>query len=172
MRFFEFRPPVLWLAGLGILSGLLCAYAPETAEKFTILDVPVYQGLIFGIVIGFAVFRWGSANWISALLALVVTIAAWIAAMRGFYLITDDARTNIYIGGLVAGAIGAAGTILGGAITIPALRDPRSWILTVFVGAIAGMLVVPENFLLLFVIWQAAVAACIGHALTRHASNG
>jgi len=42
--------------------------------------------------------------------------------MRGFLIVTDDATRNIYLGGLVAGAIGAAGTMLGGAITLPALR--------------------------------------------------
>lgn len=177
MKVFGFHLPVLWLAGLGIVSGLLSAYPPEIAEKFTVLDVTVYQGLVFGLVIGFGIFRWGSASWAGALLAFLVTIAAWIAAVRGFHLVTDDAESNLYLGGLLAGAIGAAGTLLGGAVTIRTLRDPLSWILTVFVGAIAGLLVVPgaqsseENFLLLFVVWQAAVAGCIGYALTRHASD-
>ncbi len=107
------------------------------------------------------------------MLALVVTAAAWIAAMRGFHAVTDDGARNIYLGGLVAGAIGAAGTMLGGAITLPALRRLPDWLLTVGVGAVAGLLVEPaarmpdDSFLLLFLVWQAAVAACIGYALTR-----
>lgn len=175
MKIPGFRRRIAWLAGLGVISGLASTYAPETAEKFMILEVPLFQGLVFGLVIGFGLYRWGNASRVSALLALVVTIVAWIAAVRGFFWITDDGQTSLYLGALVAGAIGAAGTILGGALTHKRLRDPISWILTVGVGAIAGLLVVPEarsveqDFLLLFVVWQAAVAACIGYALTRQA---
>lgn len=178
MTFSTIRPAVWWLAALGIFSGVLSASAPGIAEKFTILTVPVFQGIIFGIVIGFGIYRWGSSGWAGSLVALIVTIAAWIAAVRGFYLVTDFAKTNLYLGGLFAGAIGAAGTILGGAVTVKALRDPGSWILTVSVGAIAGLLVVPvaqspnENFFLLFVVWQASVAMCIGYALAKHAPDG
>lgn len=178
MSFFEIRGPVLWLAGLGFGSGLVSAYPPEAAEKLSILEVPVHPGLVFGFVIGFGVYRWGRAGWTGAVLSLVFTIAAWIAAVRGFYLITDDASTNMYLGGLLAGAIGAAGTILGGTITIRALRNTRSWVLTVFIGAVAGLTVVPEaralneSFVYLFVIWQTCVAACIGYALSRHGSSG
>ena len=174
MKSFEFRLPVLWLAILGIVSGVLSTYAPDALEKYTILEVPIYQGFVFGLVIGCGIFRWGNESWASALLALVVTIAAWIAAVRGFNLITDDAKTNLYIGSLLAGAVGAAGAIIGGAFTIQKLRNPRFLIMTVFVGALAGLLVVPEaqssteNFLLLLVVWQAVVAASIGYALTSN----
>ena len=169
--------PVLWLAGLGIVSGFLSAYPPLIAENVKALDVPIYQGLLFGLVIGFGVYRWGNAGWIKVLLVLVVTTAAWIAAVRGFYWVTDDARTNLYFGGLMAGAIGATGTIIGVAFIIQTLRNLRSWILTVFVGAVAGLLVVTEtqsseeHLLLLFVVWQAAVSASIGDALIRNATG-
>ena len=165
--------PVLWLAGLGALSGLLSSIGFGPAEHVKVLGVPIYPGPLFGLVIAFGVYRWGKASWWAAVLALVVTAAAWIAAMRGFHGVTDDGARNIYLGGLVAGAIGAAGTMLGGAITLPALRRLPDWLLTVGVGAVAGLLVEPaarmpdDSFLLLFLVWQAAVAACIGYALTR-----
>ncbi len=173
MTYLKFAPPVLWLAGLGAFSGLLSNFTPEAAENFKLLGVPVYPGLLFGLVIALGVFRWGKASRWAALLAFAVTVAVWIAAMRGFLAVTDDAKTNIYLGGFVAGAIGAAGTMLGGAITLPALRRGPDWLLTVGLGALAGLLVGPEarlsgeNFLLLFMVWQATVAACIAHALTR-----
>ncbi len=163
----------MWFAGLGALSGLLSAIGLEAIENIKLLGVAIYPGLLFGLVIAFGLYRWGKASWWAALLALAITVAAWIAAVRGFHVITDNARSNIYLGGLVVGAIGAAGTMAGGAITLSALRRLPDWLLTVGVGAAAGLLVGPDprildtSFLLLFVVWQTAVAGGIGYALTR-----
>ncbi len=174
MTSFKISPAVLWLAGGGAVSGLLSSFAPEAAGQIKIFNVPVYPGPLFALVIAFGVYRWGKASWWAALLAFAVTVAAWVAAMRGIYMVTDDAARNFYLGGLVAGTIGAAGTMAGGAITLPALRRLPDWLLTLGVGAAAGLLVGPElqlpgdkNFLLLFMFWQTAVAACVGYALTR-----
>ncbi len=173
MTSLKITPPVLWLAGLGALSGLLSSIGFGPAEHIKVLGVAVYPGVLFGLVIAFGIYRWGKASWWAALLALVVTVAVWIAAVRGFHMVTDNARSNIYLGGLVAGAIGAAGTMLGGAITLPALRRLPDWLLMIGVGAIAGLLVwfdvriLGTNFLPLFLVWQAAVAGCIGYALSR-----
>ena len=173
MTSFKVSPPVLWLSGLGLISGLLSSIGIEAAERVKMLGVPIYPSPLFGLVIAFGVYRWGKASWWAAVLALVVTVAAWIAAMRGFHAVTDDGARNIYLGGLVAGAIGAAGTMLGGAITLPALRRLPDWLLMIGVGAVAGLLVgfderiLGASFLPLFLVWQAAVAACIGYALTR-----
>ncbi len=174
MTSLKISPPVLWLAGLGALSGLVSSLAPDAVENIKMFGVPVYPGPLFGLVIAFGVYRWGKASWWAALLAFVVTVGVWIAAVRGFHMVTDDATSNIYLGGLVAGAIGAAGTMLGGAITLPALRRAPDWLLVAGVGALAGLLVGPEmqlpndkSFLLLFSVWQAAVAGCIGYALSR-----
>lgn len=173
MTSLKVSPPVLWLSGLGLISGLLSSIGFEAAEHVKVLGVPIYPGLLFGLVIAFGVHRWGKASWWAAVLALVVTVAAWIAAVRGFEAVTDDLPRNIYLGGLVAGAIGAAGTMLGGAITLPALRRLPDWLLTIGVGAVAGLLVgfdermLDAYFLPLFLVWQAAIAACIGYALTR-----
>ena len=170
MTYPKVSPPVLWLAGLGALSGLLSGLVGPAVEHIKVLGVPVYPGPLFGLVIAFGVYRWGKTSWWVAVLALVVTVGAWIAAVRGFHIVTDNAARNIYLGGLAAGAIGAAGTMLGGAITLPDLRRLPDWLLTVGVGAVAGLLVGPEpdnNLLLLFLAWQAVVAGCIGYALTR-----
>jgi len=170
--------PVLGLAGLGCVSGVLSTYPPTTVEEFMLLDVPIYPGVVFGLAVGFGLLRWGRTSWIGAFLAFLLTNAAWIAAVHSFYLITDDASANLYLGGFFAGAIGSAGTLLGGAISIRSLRAPRLWILTVFVGAVAGLLVVPEarsaeqSFMILFIVWQGAVAACVGYGLVRSDSTG
>ena len=108
MTSFKVSPPVLWLSGLGLISGLLTSIPPAAAERVTVLGVPIHPGALFGLVIAFGIYRWGKASWWAAVLALVFTAAAWIAAMRGFHAVTDDGARNIYLGGLVAGAIGAA----------------------------------------------------------------
>ncbi len=170
---FKVSPPVIWLAGLGLMSGLLTNFPPAAAEHVTAFDVPIHPGVLFGLVIAFGIFRWGGASWWAALLALLFTAVAWIVAMRGFLAVTGDATRSIYLGALVAGAIGAAGTMLGGAIALPSLRRLPDWLLTIGVGAVAGLLVVrsaqmpDDNLLPLFLVWQAGVAACIGYALTR-----
>jgi hypothetical protein len=174
MTSLKISPPVLWLFGLGLISGLASSMAPDAAEHIKLFDVPIYPGPLFGAVIAFGIYRWGKVSWWAAVLALVITVAAWVAAMRGFHAATDNGARYIYLGGIIAGAIGAAGTMLGGAVTVPSLRRLPDWLLTIGVGALAGLLVGPEvqmsgdkSFLLLFVFWQASVAACIGHALTR-----
>ncbi len=58
MTSFKVSPPVLWLSGLGLISGLLSSIAPEAAERVTALDVPIYPGPLFGLVIAFGVYRW------------------------------------------------------------------------------------------------------------------
>jgi hypothetical protein len=155
---------------MGALSGLLSGLVGPAVEHIKMLGVPVYPGPLFGLVIAFGLYRWGKVSWWAAVLALVVTLGAWIAAVRGFHIVTDDAARNIYLGGLVAGAIGAAGTMLGGAITLPSLRRLPDWLLILGVGAAAGLLIGPEpdnNLMLLFIVWQAVVAGCFGYALTR-----
>jgi len=170
MTYPKVSPPVLWLAGLGALSGLLSGLVGPAVEHIKVLGVPVYPGSLFGLVIAFGLCRWGKASWWAAVLALVVTLGAWIVAVRGFHIVTDNAVRNVYLGGLVAGAIGAAGTMLGGAITLPSLRRLPDWLLILGVGAAAGLLIGPEpdnNLMLLFIVWQAVVAGCFGYALTR-----
>ncbi len=90
MTSLKVSPPVLWLSGLGLISGLLSSIGFEAVEHIKVLGVPIYPGPLFGLVIAFGVYRWGKASWWAAVLALVVTVAAWIAAMRGFHAVTDD----------------------------------------------------------------------------------
>jgi hypothetical protein len=73
-------------------------------------------------------------------------------------------------GGLLAGAVGAGLTAFGTGIAAVPIRRPEAWMLIVLTGAIVGLLLYPaallDSIILLFVPWQAAVAAVIGFGLT------
>ncbi len=163
--------PAIWMAALGVLSGTLSSYELPYMDGMEILGVNVQQGLLFGPVIAFGLFRWGRALLPVALIAVPITLLAWIAAYKTFIFVTE-ADFDAAIGGIAAGAVGAAGTLSAGAIALEALRRIPAWLLVVAAGAFAGILVVypynsgDENFLVLFVPWQALVAASIGYALS------
>ncbi len=161
----------LMMAVLGFLSGLICTYAPEIVMEFTIFDTPVFQGIIFGSVIGFGQYRWGNGGLAGFVIILVFTTMAWIAAVNGFNTISDDAKTHLYPAALMAGGIGATGTWAGAALANAIFRNLKLLILIIVVGALTGLLVIlevdstSENFLVLFVVWQSAIAFCFGFAL-------
>ena len=75
------------------------------------------------------------------------------------------------LAGLSGGAIGAGLTAFGSGIPAEPIRQPKSWILIVVVGSVLGVLLVPaaeyDALVLLFVPWQALVAAAIAYGLTR-----
>ncbi len=174
MKYFKVQSPALIMAGLGFISGILCTYLPSIITDITFFDVPVFHGIIFGSVIAFGLLRFAEASRLGAITAVVFTVFAWIAAVRSFNLITGDASSNLYLGALVAGGIGASGTMAGGAATVTILRKPLAWLLITVVGALAGLLVVPvvhssdEKFLLLFIVWQSAVAFGTGHVISSN----
>jgi hypothetical protein len=75
------------------------------------------------------------------------------------------------LAGLVGGAIGGGLTAFGTGIAAPAIRRPEAWGLIVGTGALLGLLLYPaarfDVIALLFVPWQAAVAASVAYGLTR-----
>jgi hypothetical protein len=162
----------LMMAVLGILSGLICTYASNIVMEFTIFETPVFQGIIFGAVIGFGQLCWGKGGLSGFVITLVFTTMAWIAAVNGFKIISDDAKTHLYPAAMMAGGIGAIGTWVGAALANAIFRKLELLILVIIVGALVGLLVVFEvdsnndDFLALFVVWQSAIAFCFGLALS------
>jgi hypothetical protein len=75
----------------------------------------------------------------------------------------------------IGGLIGGLGTCLAVALALPRFRRPAAWIVPVLlatiVGAVEPMLDIIRDggLLALFVLWQAAVMAAIGHALAQPA---
>lgn len=163
----------LKMAVLGILSGLISTYAPDIFMELMVFDTPVFQGIIFGAVIGFVQMRCGKSGWAGFAVILIFTTIAWIAAVNSFHFVSDDAKTRLYPAAMIAGGIGATGTWAGAALANGIFRRLKLLMPLIIVGSLAGLLVVfevdstQENFLALFVVWQSAIAFCFGVALGK-----
>lgn len=168
--------PALILAALGAISGVL----GTTFLGFGYGDAPhpgiymVLTGVWFGLVIGFAVWRWGNRSWAAVATAILATWIGWEAAVNlalqldGPWLATAPitAASKYYLSGFAAGAVGAFVTWAGAATFTPALRRGRAAAMIVLTGALFGLLLPLtnnyDNGAVLLLPWQAAVAAMIG----------
>lgn len=79
------RIPSLWMAGFGIVSGLLSdvSLALPLPGVLALAEAPIYPGLCFGLAIAAGAYLFGGASAWRALLVLVLTLIAWIAAFHG-----------------------------------------------------------------------------------------
>ena len=81
------------------------------------------------------------------------------------------------IGGVLAGLVGSAITAFGVSIVSPDFRTVENWIRTLAVGTVAGVVlqwpelkITPDfSVIVLYLIWQPAVAASIGYGLAGSA---
>jgi hypothetical protein len=184
------------MAGVGALSGLLSSLPsplPDLRlEEPEILinaeGIPLHSGVAFGIGVALMLWRWASRDLGKCLLAMAFTVAGWLAAVNTandvmtavvsseLFGTLEGAKANREIlgwvlAGLVGGAIGAALTAFGAGLAAPDIRRFEAWGPIVVVGALLGPLLYPaaslDAVILLFVPWQAAVAAAIAYGLTR-----
>jgi hypothetical protein len=185
------------MAGMGILTGLISSLPTPLPDLrlenpdllINAEGVPLHAGIAFGGGLAAMLWLWIRRNLGKCLLAMALTIVGWllavntandvISALVGSELFgtAEGAKTNREVvgwilAGLVAGAIGAGLTVFGTGIAARAVRRAGAWIPIVVTGALFGLLLYPasawEMMMLLFVPWQAAVAAAIAYALTRH----
>jgi hypothetical protein len=133
---------------------------------------------------------WANRDPGKCLLAMALALMGWLAAVNTandvmsaivsselFGTVEGAKASREVVGwvlaGLVGGAIGAGLTAFGAGIAAQAIRRPEAWGLIVGTGMLFGLLLYPaarlDQIMLLFVPWQAAVAACIGYGLTRPA---
>lgn len=170
------RHPALILAALGAVSGVLgttlLGFGYGNAPRLGIYMV--MTGVWFGLVIGFAVWRWGNRSWAAVATAMLVTWIGWEAAVNlalqldGPWLDAASIGTasKSYLTGFAAGAVGAFATWAGVAAFTPALRRGPAAAMIVVTGALFGLLL-PwtnnyDNGVVLVLPWQTAVAAIIG----------
>jgi hypothetical protein len=179
--------PSTSFAALGLLSGLLSAAAGFTL-RIELLDplaglfflsaemLPI--GFLFGAVVaGNIAIR--QRRVLAVPVLLVSTMYAWSAAIHTAVRLHrvgggDAGHVGPVLAGLVAGALGAGLTQLAAAQFAPGLRRPRRLAVTCAVGAAAGLLFYlgDRNIIdarVLFIVWQPAVAFCIGLGLGAQA---
>jgi hypothetical protein len=182
-------------AGIGLLTGLISSL-PSPLPDLKLDDpeilvnaetVPLHAGLAFGAGVALIVWLWASREPGKCLLALVLTLVGWIAAVNtandvliltvsselfGTETGAKESREmlGLLLGGLAAGAVGAGLTAFGAGIAAESVRRSGAWGPIVGAGAVFGSLLYPavinETIALLLVPWQAAVAAALANALT------
>lgn len=134
----------------------------------------VLTGLWFGLVIGFAVWRWAERTFTAFTTGVAITWIGWEAAVNVAVQIDGPAlqgtavphSVSIYLAGFVAGAVGAL--ITWAAVALYAVQLRRGAVIATFLGtgALFGLLLPATNTfdtgLVLLVPWQVAIAAVIG----------
>jgi len=195
------RPPpgaqaVAIMAGIGVLTGLISGI-PSPLPDLGLGDaglllnaegIPLHAGIAFGAGVGLMAWLWTNRDPAKCLLAVALTLIGWLAAINtandvfqavigsDLFGTVQGAKASresvgLLLAGLSGGAVGAGLTAFGSGIPAEPIRQPKSWILIVVVGAVLGVLLYPaaehNALILLFVPWQALVAATIGYGLIR-----
>lgn len=184
------------MAGIGVLTGLISTI-PSPLPDMRLEDpeilinaegIPLHAGLVFGGGIALMLWLWANRDPGKCILAMALMLVGWLVAVNTAndvlsMVIASDlfgtapgAKANREIvgwlaGGLCGGAVGAGFTAFAAGIPAESLRHSRAWTLTIAVGALLGLLLYPAvhftAILLLYVPWQAAVAASIAYGLTE-----
>jgi hypothetical protein len=187
------------MAGLGILTGLISSLPSPLPDvrledpEFLInaRNVPLHAGIAFGSGLAAMLWLWVSRDIGECLLAIAFTIIGWLVAANtandvfsavvsselfGTEAGAKASREGVgwVLAGLVGGGIGAGLVAFGVGIAAQSIRRARAWMPIVVTGALFGLLLYPaarfDTIALLFAPWQAAIAAVIALALTRHAA--
>jgi hypothetical protein len=175
--------PAPTLAALGLLSGIVSAVVgfevridaldwPGTVFFLSAEMMPI--GLFFAAVMAFAIAAWHPPAW-APIITFVGTLYAWSAAIQTALFMHkigggDASHAGPLLAGVFAGLVGAGLTHLSVALFAPELRDLTLATRTCLVGALAGVLFYfgSRNLIdarILFLVWQPAVATCIGLGL-------
>jgi hypothetical protein len=189
---------VLTMATVGVLTGLISSLPTplpsiRLEEDGLVLNTassPLHAGLAFAAGVALCMWFWVTRELGKCLLTFVLVFLGWLAAVNtandlyqalvGSTVFGTEAGAKegrqaiaLVLGGVLAGGVGAGLAAFGAGIPAKAIRRPENWALVVLAGAVAGVMLYPAaQFRLPFVIfvpWQALVAASIGFGLTRRA---
>ena len=185
------------MAGVGLLTGILSSLPSPLPDLrlenpdilINAAGIPLHAGIAFGAGMAIMLWLWANRDLGKCLLAMALILMGWLAAVNTandvmsavvsselFGTVEGAKASREVVGwilaGLVGGAIGAGLTAFGAGIPAPAIRRPEAWSADRRSPVrCSGLLLYPAANLdliaLLFVPWQAAVAACIGYGLTR-----
>jgi hypothetical protein len=184
------------MAGIGVLTGLISSL-PSPLPDLRLEDpeilinaegVPLHAGLAFGGGIALMLWLWVNRDPGKCLLTLALIVIGWLVAVNpandvfsavvgsDLFGTAPGAKDNREIvgwlvGGFCGGAVGAGFTAFAAGIPAQAIRRTRVWVPIIAIGAVLGLLLYPAAHLtaivLLYLPWQAAVAASIAYGLTE-----
>jgi hypothetical protein len=175
------RNGLLKVAAGGVLTGVLTPLLPPLIDKiggspgdFRIALVAVP----FAILVLILVRRCSANPWWAALIAAVVTMIAFVAAVNAAIWIdgqADGAARGVrnILSGLAGGFTGVTVMALGIGLLPSGPRDVVAWLPMLIVGTVAGALMALDNALdldltsFLYPVWQAGVAVGLVMALRR-----
>jgi hypothetical protein len=183
-------------AGIGVVTGLISSL-PSPLPDLRLHDpdvlinaagIPLHAGVAFGAGVAIMLWLWAKRDPGKCLLAMALTLMGWLAAVNT----ANDAMQTVVgselfgtmqgakanremvgwiLGGMFGGGVGAGLTAFGAGVPGEGIRRPQAWILIVVLGAAFGVLLYPaalaDSVALLFVPWQAAIAASIADGLAR-----
>jgi hypothetical protein len=177
----EARSGLLKIAAAGVLTGLLTPLLPTLIDKM--LGAPgdfriALVAVPFAVLVLILVRRLSSNPWWAALVAALITMVAFVCAVRAAIWIDgqvgDVAKVLRNIcAGLAGGFVGSAVMALGICLLPSGPRDVSAWVPMLVIGTIAGALLAVDSALeldltsVLYPIWQAGVAAGLAMALQR-----
>lgn len=187
---------MLLAAMFGIATGLLSTMpSPLPDLRFSDPEIiinaegiPLHAGIVFGATLAGLLWFWNERNPGKCLLVAGLTLIGWLTAVNT----ANDVMSGIVasdlfgttqgakgsrevlgwlVAGMAGGLIGAGFAACGVSIAAPSARSASAWALILGSGALLGLLLYPaakfDAGVLLFVPWQAAVAASIAYGLTR-----
>ena len=145
----------------------------EIAGGFLYVAALYGPGFVFGAALGGLVRAKTRLSVIRWVIFAGAATASWYAAVRTaielFDLLSNE-TLGLMIGGAGGGATGAAIVAAGALIAYPFSRHPRFVVVSVALGALAGLLLAVEigdGPHLLFPVWQTLIAAALGAELGR-----
>lgn len=186
-------------AGIGVVTGLISSL-PSPLPDLRLEDpdvlinaegIPLHAGVAFGAGVTVILWLWAKRDPGKCLLAMALTLMGWLAAVNTANdvmqaVVGSELFGTVHgakasremlgwiLGGLFGGAVGAGLTAFGAGVPGEAIRRPQAWCLIVVTGALFGLMLYPaalaDLIVLLFVPWQAAVAASIAYGLSRRSS--
>jgi hypothetical protein len=175
------RSGLLKIAGGGVLTGLLTPLLPTLIDKLVGAPGDFRIALVavpFAILVAIVVRRLTLTPWWVAVAAAVITMVAFVCAVRAAVWIDGQvgdvakAVRNMCVG-LAGGFVGSSVMALGIGLLPGGPRDVAAWLPMLVIGTIAGALLALDSALeldltsVLYPVWQAGVAAGLAMALQR-----
>ena len=183
-------------AALGLATGLLSSLPSplpdirlgDPAILINAAGVPLHAGLVFAALVAALIWSWQVRDPGKCFLAAGLTLIGWLTAVNTADEIMSEIAASDLFGtapgakdmreilgwlaaGLSGGLIGAGFTACGVSLAVPSFRSAKLWTLVLAAGGLCGLLLYPaaawDAGWVLFVPWQAAVAASIAYGLSR-----